>query len=67
MTRKKLIRLAQVEEITGFKRSYLYFLIQQEKFIKPVKIGRSSRWPLDAVLDWVEQRIAERDAVSQFA
>lgn len=62
MFTKKLLSRPAVEEITGLSRSQIYALIQQQKFIRPVKIGRSSRWPLDAVLAWVDHRIAERDA-----
>lgn len=62
MFSKKLLRLPDVQEITGLSRSQIYALIQQQKFIRPVKIERSSRWPLDAVLSWVDDRIAERDA-----
>lgn len=62
MFTKKLLSRPAVEEITGLSRSQIYALIQQQKFIRPVKIGRSSRWPLDAVLAWVDLRIAERDA-----
>lgn len=62
MFSKKLLRLPEVQEITGLSRSQIYALIQQQKFVRPVKIQRSSRWPLDAVLAWVDERIAERDA-----
>lgn len=65
MFTRKLVRLADVLEITGLSRSQVYALIQRQEFIKPVKICRSSRWPLDAVLGWVDLRIAERDATSK--
>jgi predicted DNA-binding transcriptional regulator AlpA len=62
MFSKKLLKLSDVQEITSLSRSQIYALIQKQKFIRPVKIARSSRWPLDAVLAWVDERIAERDA-----
>lgn len=65
MFTRKLLHLAEVLEITGLSRSQIYALIQKQKFIKPVKISRSSRWPLDGVLAWVDLRIAERDASNQ--
>lgn len=62
MFARKLLKLPEVQELTGLSRSQLYSLIAQQKFIRPVKIARSSRWPLDAVIAWVDERIAERDA-----
>lgn len=35
----KLMRLPAVIERTGFSRSWIYELINQEQFPKPVKIG----------------------------
>lgn len=62
MFTRKLLKLPDVQEITGLSRSQIYALIAQQKFVRPVKIARSSRWPLDAVIAWVDERIAERDA-----
>lgn len=61
MYSKKLIRLADVQQITGLSRSQIYALIAKQKFVRQVKISRSSRWPLDAVIAWVEARIAESE------
>lgn len=62
MYSKKLIRLADVQQITGLSRSQIYALIAKQKFVRQVKISRSSRWPLDAVVAWVDARIAESEA-----
>lgn len=62
MFTRKLLKLPDVQEITGLSRSQIYALIAKQKFVRPVKIARSSRWPLDAVIAWVDERIAERDA-----
>lgn len=62
MFARKLLKLADVQELTGLSRSQVYALIAQQKFVRPVKISRSSRWPSDAVIAWVDERIAERDA-----
>lgn len=61
----RLLRLAQVQEITGLKRSTLYDLIQQPEaegggFPPPVKIGRISAWPESEVRSWIEARKAAR-------
>ena len=62
MFARKLLKLPDVQEITGLSRSQIYTLIAKQQFVRPVKIARSSRWPLDAVSAWVDERIAERDA-----
>lgn len=63
MFTRKLLKLPDVQELTGLSRSQIYALIAKQKFVRPVKISRSSRWPLDAVMAWVDERIAERDAI----
>jgi prophage regulatory protein len=54
---KRLIKLDQVEALTGFKKSYLYSRIQSGDFPNPVHIGRSARWVESEVLAWVENMI----------
>ncbi|MER2510838.1 MAG: AlpA family phage regulatory protein [Nitrosomonas ureae] len=41
---ERLLPLPDVESRTGFKSSFLYQLIKEGKFPKPVKIGNASRW-----------------------
>lgn len=40
----KGIRLKQLEEKTGLKKTKLYQLIGEGKFPKPIKIGNASVW-----------------------
>jgi prophage regulatory protein len=61
MFSKRLIRLNDVLEITGLSKSQVYALIAEQKFVRQVKISRSSRWPLDSVLAWVDARVAESE------
>jgi prophage regulatory protein len=56
---KKLIPIPQVCELTGLKKSAIYQRISDGRFMKPVKIGRSSRWDSESVSAWVEKAIAE--------
>jgi len=35
-------------------RSQIYQLIQEEKFPKPLKLGRSSRWLKSDIHNWIE-------------
>lgn len=50
---QKLIRIEDVIHITNLSKSQIYALIAEEKFVRQIKIGRSSRWSLEAVNAWV--------------
>lgn len=54
---KKLIPIGEVKKITGFGSSWIYKNIQDNEFPPPIKIGRSSRWVEEEVLDWNLERI----------
>jgi prophage regulatory protein len=54
-----MLRLQEVEELSGLGRDSIYRLGRAGKFPPPVKVSeRASRWPEDQVLAWREQRIA---------
>jgi prophage regulatory protein len=56
--RDKLIPIAKVEELTGFKTSKLYALIRDRQFPAPIKLGtRTARWPESKVLAWVQAQV----------
>lgn len=64
----ELIRLRTVLQITGISRAQVYALMRQEpqdRFPKPVKLGRATAWVRKEINDWVQQRIAERDTVAK--
>jgi prophage regulatory protein len=51
----QLIRLCDVMNITGLKRSSLYAKVAEGRFPEPVKIGvRASAWRLSDVIRWIE-------------
>jgi len=54
----QLLRLKQVEILTGFSRSYLYGRIADKTFPAPIKIGKSSRWRRTQVLRWIAEKSA---------
>lgn len=57
-----LLRLPEVENATGKKRSAIYAEISAGTFPAPVKIGaRASAWVAAEVQSWIASRIAERD------
>ena len=61
---QRFMRRPEVEKVTGLPRSTLYEKIAAGKFPKPVPLGaRSVGWPEAEVIDWQEERLAEREAV----
>lgn len=58
--RDRLVRLPEVEGMTGCKKSTIYQMIADGRFPKPLRLtGRMVAWPETAVLQWVQDRIAE--------
>jgi prophage regulatory protein len=58
--RDRLIRLPDVEGATGCKKSTIYELMKAGRFPKPVRLSaRHVAWSEAAVLQWVQDRIAE--------
>jgi predicted DNA-binding transcriptional regulator AlpA len=58
-----LIRLSEVEIISGLRRSHLYKLMGESEFPRPTKIGTASRWSLREVQGWIADKLSQRDAV----
>ena len=60
MIDERLIRLPQVESLTGLKRAHIYGLARRGQFPKPLKVGaRASAWRESLVRQWVADRIRE--------
>ena len=58
--RDRFLRLPAVEELTGFRKSTIYEWMRTGRFPKPARLGaRMVAWPETAVLQWVQDRIAE--------
>jgi prophage regulatory protein len=60
----RLIRIGKVMLLTGLSRSYIYFLSAEGRFPKSISLvpgGTSRAWIFSEVINWVEERIAERD------
>ena len=56
--RDRLLRLPEVEILTGCRKSTIYKLMKEGKFPKCLRItARMSAWPESAVLQWVQERI----------
>jgi prophage regulatory protein len=66
MNDERLIRLPQVESLTGLRRAHIYGLARRGQFPRPIKIGtRASAWRLSQVADWVTARIRESSEVAR--
>jgi prophage regulatory protein len=56
----RLLRLPQVIEIVGLRRTAIYAAIKLGTFPAPIKLGRRCvAFPSDAIDAWVRDRIAE--------
>lgn len=56
------IRLPEVRQKVGMSKSYIYDLISQDKFPKPVKVSsRISCWVTAEVDQWVQEQIDGRE------
>lgn len=61
MSTRLVLRLPEVENLTGLKKSSIYKLILLEQFPKQFKLSaRSSGWLLEEVNDWIATRASTR-------
>lgn len=61
-TIKTLLRLPDVEQRTGLKKSSLYALMADGLFPKVIKLTKhSSAWLESEIDGWITSRISERD------
>lgn len=60
MVTNRLIKLSEVKHLTSLSRSRIYFLIKENNFPHPIKIGeRRVAWVKNAVSAWIEKKIQE--------
>lgn len=58
--RDRLLRLNEVESISGCKKSTIYKLMKEGKFPACIRVtSRMSAWPESQVLQWVQARIQD--------
>jgi prophage regulatory protein len=59
---ERLIRIAEVKNITGLSTASIYRRIAAKEFPRPVALGPMARaWPLTEVQRWITGRVSERD------
>lgn len=64
----RLIRLPEVQHLTGLSRSQVYALIAHGKFPRPVKLSeRCSAWPEATVRTWITDRIQAAQTMPEAA
>ncbi|WJY13764.1 AlpA family transcriptional regulator [Pectobacteriaceae bacterium CE90] len=61
MTSHQLLRLKQVEEKTGLKRSQIYLYMKDGFFPSSIKIGPASvAWLESEIDEWINLKLANR-------
>lgn len=56
----RFLRLSEVEDKIGYKKSWIYQAIKEGRFPEPVKIGPRARAFVEAEIDeWMQARIQE--------
>lgn len=57
-TSRRIMRLADVEQVTGFKRSHIYNLMNENRFPKSRRIGcRAVGWNSSEIEQWINDRL----------
>jgi len=60
MGHQTLLTRQAVEDITGFRRAFIYQSVKAGTFPRPIRIGQKSvRWVESEVREWIEDRIRE--------
>ncbi|ECW1185985.1 AlpA family phage regulatory protein [Salmonella enterica] len=55
----QMVDMAFIVRFTGMTDKWFYKLIQEGKFPKPIKMGRSSRWLESEVVTWFKEKVNE--------
>jgi len=62
MSNCKVIKLAQVKELTTFSSATIYRLIKKGEFPRQLKLSeRSAGWLLEDIYNWIEEKKNARD------
>jgi excisionase family DNA binding protein len=48
-----LISAEELANLLGLSKRHVWRLLSRGDLIKPIKIGSTTRWPLDAVREWI--------------
>lgn len=57
----RILRRAEVEQKTGFKRAHIYSLMKEGKFPRALRLGvRAVGWDSVEIDQWIAERLNER-------
>lgn len=56
----RLLRMPQVLDRVGLKKTVIYERIKAGSFPKPIKLGSASAWPEHEVEAWIAQQVEEQ-------
>ena len=66
--RDRLLRLPDVESLTGLKKTTLYSLMARQAFPRSIRVSaRTVVWPESAVLQWVQDQVVKACAPADVA
>lgn len=58
MQQEQLLTLPQVEQMIGFKKSFIWKAIKEGTFPNKIKItAKAVRWKLSEVQEWIQKQI----------
>jgi prophage regulatory protein len=63
----RLLPMREVLARVGLSRGQVYFLIGEQRFPAPAKIGRRSLWPAQEIDAWIAAAIKQRDTLAAAA
>ncbi|WP_447882113.1 helix-turn-helix transcriptional regulator [Serratia fonticola] len=55
----QFVDMAFITRLLGVSDKWIYRLIQDGVFPKPIKLGRSSRWLQSEIESWLQERISQ--------
>jgi prophage regulatory protein len=56
----RLLRMPQVLDRVGLKKTVIYERIKAGTFPKPIKLGSASAWPESEVDNWIAQQVEQQ-------
>jgi prophage regulatory protein len=60
MTTERLLHLKEVEDIIGFKRSWIYKRVRKREFPSPINVHSRNRWSQQEVQMWISEQKKRR-------
>ena len=55
MSEKILLNIKDMEDIFGFKKSWIYAKVATGELPQPISLGSTKRWHKDSVYEWLDQ------------